>query len=93
MMSEGQQDLSWSGKGFVKDYSDLLANRINFRLRQEIFELSKQFPKEEMYPLTDQFHRSSRSIGANIAEAWAKRRYEKHVVSKLASSSRCQLFR
>jgi four helix bundle protein len=86
MMSEGQQELSWSGKGFVKDYSDLLAYRINFRLSQEIFELNKQFPKEEMYALTDQFRRSSRSIGANIAEAWAKRRYEKHFVSKLTDA-------
>lgn len=86
MMSEAEQDLSWSGKGFARDYSDLLACRINFRLSQEIFELSKQFPKEEMYALTDQFRRASRSIGANIAEAWGKRRYEKHFVNKLTDA-------
>ncbi len=85
-MSEAEQDLSWSGKKFVRDYSDLLAYRINFRLSQEIFELSKQFPKEEMYALTDQFRRASRSIGANIAEAWGKRRYERHFVSKLTDA-------
>jgi len=45
--------------------------------------LTGSFPKEEMYSLTDQVRRSSRSIGAQIAEAWAKRRYEKHFVSKL----------
>jgi four helix bundle protein len=86
MMSEADQDLSWPGKAFVRDYSDLLAYRINFRLSQEIFELSKQFPKEEMYALTDQFRRASRSIGANIAEAWGKRRYERHFVSKLTDA-------
>jgi len=85
-MSEAEQDLSWSGKAFVRDYSDLLAYRINFRLSQEIFELSKQFPKEEIYALTDQFRRASRSIGANIAEAWGKRRYERHFVSKLTDA-------
>jgi four helix bundle protein len=48
-----------------------------------IFEKSKSFPTEERFSLTDQIRRSSRSIGAQIAEAWAKRRYEKHFVSKL----------
>jgi len=86
MMSDSGQNLSRSGKRFVRDYSDLLAYRINFRLSQEIFELSKQFPKEEMYALTDQFRRASRSIGANIAEARGKRRYEKHFVSKLTDA-------
>ena len=85
-MSDAEQNLLRSEKSFVRDYSDLLAYRINFRLSQEIFELSKQFPKEEMYALTDQFRRASRSIGANIAEAWGKRRYEKHFVSKLTDA-------
>jgi 23S rRNA-intervening sequence protein len=66
-----EEDLSLSGKGFARGYSDLLAYRISFRLSRQIFELSKQFPKEEMYALTDQFRRASRSIGANLAEAWA----------------------
>ena len=52
----------------------------------EVFLVSKKFPKEELYSLTDQVRRSSRSIGANIAEAWAKRRYPAHFVSKLTDS-------
>ena len=51
-----------------------------------IFEHSRSFPKEETYSLTDQVRRASRSIGANIAEAWAKRRYPAHFVSKLTDS-------
>jgi four helix bundle protein len=86
MMSESERNVGWSGKGFVRDYSDLLVYRINFQLSQEIFEVSEQFPKEKMYALTDQLRRASRSIGANIAEAWGKRRYEKHFVSKLTDA-------
>ena len=52
----------------------------------QIFELSKSFPKEEKYSLTDQIRRSSRSVTSNIAEAWAKRRYEKFFISKLTDS-------
>lgn len=52
----------------------------------DIFTLSKHFPREETYSLTDQIRRSARSIGAQIAEAWAKRRYEKHFVSKLTDA-------
>src|ERR1700751_6372271 len=73
-------------KGFVKDYTDLLAYRISFQLSKEIFETTKQFPKEEIYALTDQFRRAIRSVGANIAEAWGKRRYEKHFISKLTDA-------
>lgn len=50
----------------------------------DIFELSKTFPKEETYSLTDQIRRSSRSVNANLAEAWRKRRYEAAFVSKLS---------
>ena len=49
----------------------------------QIFDLSKSFPKEEIYSLTDQIRRSSRSVSANIAEAWRKRRYEAAFVAKL----------
>ena len=52
----------------------------------EIFEISKSFPKEEKYSLTDQMRRSTRSVTACIAESWAKRRYEKSFVSKLTDS-------
>ena len=55
-------------------------------LSKIIFSLTAHFPKEEMYSLTDQIRRSSRSVGANIAEAWAKRRYEKHFLSKLTDA-------
>lgn len=55
----------------------------SFDASMQIFELSKQFPKEETYSLTDQIRRSSRSICANLAEAWRKRRYEAAFISKL----------
>jgi len=48
--------------------------------------MTKTFPREEMYSLTDQIRRSSRSVGANLTEAWAKRRYPAHFVSKLSDS-------
>ncbi len=52
----------------------------------EIFELSKDFPKEETYSLTDQIRRSSRSVCANIAEAWRKRRYKAAFIAKLSDA-------
>lgn len=55
-------------------------------MQKEIFNLTKSFPKDEKYSLTDQIRRSSRSISANIAEACAKRRYEKHFIGKLTDS-------
>lgn len=51
-----------------------------------VFQLTKAWPKEEMYSLTDQIRRSSRSVGANLAEAWAKRRYPAHFTSKLTDA-------
>ncbi len=57
-----------------------------FSLAMDIFELSKGFPKDETYSLTDQIRRSSRSVCANIAEAYRKRRYIKNWVSKLTDS-------
>src|SRR5512136_1010966 len=56
------------------------------KVAQRFFDLSKSFPKEETYSLADQGRRSSRSIGAQIAEAWAKRGYAKHFVSKLSDA-------
>jgi four helix bundle protein len=55
-----------------------------FEAAMQIFELSKKFPREEVYSLTDQIRRSSRSVCANLAEAWRKRRYEGAFVSKLS---------
>ena len=57
-----------------------------FQLANEIFELSKSFPVEEKYSLTDQIRRSSRSVCANIAEAYRKRRYPKHFTSKITDA-------
>lgn len=71
---------------YVKSFRELEVYKLSRQLSREIFEISKKFPKEEMYSLTDQIRRSSRSTGAQIAEAWAKRRYEKHFVSKLTDS-------
>lgn len=55
-------------------------------LSNQIYVLSLSFPSEEKYSLTDQIRRSSRSVGAQIAEAWAKRKYPKHFISKLTDS-------
>ncbi len=71
---------------YVKSYRDLEVYKLTRQLSLEIYELTKSFPKEEMYSLTDQIRRSSRSVGAQIAEAWAKRRYEKHFISKLTDA-------
>jgi len=68
------------------EFKELLAYKKAFDLSMKIFELSKSFPTEEKYSLTDQIRRSSRSVCANIAEAYRKRRYPKHFVSKLTDS-------
>jgi four helix bundle protein len=70
----------------IESFEDLDVYRLALELQQEIFELSKYFPKEETYSLTGQIRRSSRSAGANISEAWAKRRYPANFVSKLSDS-------
>src|SRR5688500_13465430 len=64
-------------------HQDLIVYRKAFEVAMSIFELSKSFPKEETYSLTDQIRRSSRSVPANIAEAWRKRRYAAAFISKL----------
>lgn len=71
---------------YVQSFRDLEVYKLARSLSLKIFELTNQFPKEEMYSLTDQVRRSSRSIGAQIAEAWGKRRYEKHFISKLTDA-------
>ena len=70
----------------IGGFRDLVVFQKAYKLAMEIFEISKKFPKEEKYSLTDQLRRSSRSITANIAEAWAKKRYEKAFVSKILDS-------
>src|SRR5438445_13274609 len=71
---------------YVKHFKDLEVYKRQRNLAKEVFALSKQFPKEELYSLTDQLRRASRSIGAQIAEAWAKRLYPKHFISKLTDA-------
>jgi four helix bundle protein len=67
-------------------HSDLEVYNIAFETVMQMFELSKAFPKEETYSLPDQIRRSSRSVCANLAEGWRKRRYENHFVSKLSDA-------
>jgi four helix bundle protein len=76
---------------YAKSFRDLVVYQKAKAVSRIIFELSKTFPKEETYSSTDQIRRSSRSIGAQIAEAWGKRRYKKHFVSKLTDSDSEQL--
>ncbi len=64
-------------------YRDLNVYRLAYKLAMETFEKTKQFPQEEKYSLTDQMRRASRSIPANLAEAWRKRFYSKMFISKL----------
>lgn len=68
---------------FISNHEDLEVYKIAFDAAMEIFELSKNFPKEEKYSLIDQIRRSSRSVCANLAEAWRRRRYKGSFCSKL----------
>jgi four helix bundle protein len=72
--------------GKIVRHQDLEVYKKVFAAAMRIFELSKSFPKEETYSLTDQIRRSSRSVCANIAEAWRKRRYEAAFIAKLSDS-------
>ena len=69
-----------------KGFRDLIVYQKSYKLAMEIFEVTKTYPKEEKYSLTDQIRRSSRSVPSNIAEAWVKRKYPKSFVSKLLDS-------
>lgn len=70
----------------IQDYRDLTVYQKAFELQQRVFDASRRFPKSETYALTDQIRRSSRSVGANIAEAWKKRPYPAHFRSKLTDA-------
>jgi four helix bundle protein len=70
----------------AQSFRDMEVYLESFRLQQEIFTMSKKLPAEERFSLTDQIRRSSRSIGANLAESWAKRRYPAHFLSKLTDA-------
>ncbi len=74
------------GNKNYRGFRDLIVYQLSYNLACEIFEITKSFPKEEKYSLTDQIRRSSRSVPSNIAEAWSKRRYPKSFVNKLVDS-------
>lgn len=70
----------------MSSFRDLIAYKKAFSLSMEIFLITKSFPKEETYSLTDQIRRSSRSVFASIAEAYKKRKYPNHFISKLTDA-------
>jgi len=70
----------------ILSFRDLRVYQEMFCLQQDIFRISKVWPREEKYALVDQARRSSRSVGANVAESWAKRGYPLHFVSKLTDA-------
>lgn len=70
----------------IRSAKELVVYQKGYDLAMRVFEVSKRFPKEERYALTGQIRRSSRSVCTNLREAWAKRRYEAHFVSKLTDS-------
>ena len=76
---------------YAQSFRELVVYQKAKMVARAVFELTKGFPKEETYSLTDQIRRASRSIGAQIAEAWAKRRYEKHFISKLTDADAEQM--
>jgi four helix bundle protein len=76
---------------FVSSFRNLEVYKLARQLSKEIFEITKEFPKDEIFSLTSQIRRSSRSVGAQIAEAWGKRDYIKHFESKLTDSDAEQL--
>lgn len=71
----------------IHSVRELEVYKLAFQTAMEIFELSKRFPQDEKYSLTDQMRRSSRSVCANLAEGWRKRRYEAVFINKLSDAS------
>lgn len=75
----------------IQSYKDLEVYKRSFKIAMDIFWMTRQFPKEEVYSLTSQITRSSRSISANLSEGWAKRTYEnifkQHLIHSLGSCS------
>ena len=70
-----------------RGYKDLKVYQMAYQLALDIHEVTKTFPKEEKYSLVDQIRRSSRSVPANLAEAWKKRRYKKMFISKVIDAA------
>jgi four helix bundle protein len=71
---------------FARSFTELVVYQKARKLAREVFIVTKRFPREEAFSLTDQWRRAARSIGAQIAEAWAKRRYPAHFASKLTDA-------
>jgi four helix bundle protein len=71
----------------IRNYRELAVYQKAFEQAMRIFEITKSFPKEEQYSLTDQMRRASRSVCTNIGESWRKRRYPAHFVSKFCYSA------
>ena len=78
-------------RGSIQKFQDLEVYKEGFRLATDVFQLTRQFPKEELYALTTQMRNASRSIPANIAEGWGKRRYEmvfkRHLLDAMGSTN------
>ena len=70
----------------IRKHTDLKVYLLSFETAMTIFDITKSFPKEEIYSLTDQVRRSSRSVSSNIAEAWRKRKYPKAFILKLSDA-------
>lgn len=73
-------------KKAIRKHTDLEVYKVSFAAAMKIFEHSKKFPREERFSLTDQCRRSSRSVAANLAEAWRKRRYPAAFIAKLSDA-------
>jgi four helix bundle protein len=92
-----QERLVWMRRGrmsslpYVRRFQDLVVYTKARRLARDVFDVSRAFPKAERYSLTDQMRRSSGSVGAQIAEAWGKRRYARHFASKLTDADSEQM--
>ena len=80
---ENKTDMNKKREHLINNHEDLEVYQLAFDTAMKIFELSKNFPPEEKYSLTDQIRRASRSVCSNIAEAWRRRRYKGSFLSKL----------
>ena len=86
-MEEGRWKKNGSGDQRIKSVRDLSVYRKSFSAAMEIYEISKSFPNEEKYALTNQIRRSSRSVCSNLSEGWRKRNYQAVFLNKLSDAS------
>mgnify|MGYP005876498513 CR=1 FL=1 len=77
--------------GKINSFEEMEVYIESFKFQNRVFKMTQTWPREEMYSLTDQIRRSSRSVGSSIAEAWGKRRYVAHFVNKLTDADAEQL--